>query len=428
MAEVFPRRLAIINNQADRLRALLAAIIPANPFYTQKFEASGAAKRFPSLERFFSGVPFTSKQELVEDQRVHSPYGSNLTYPLEHYSRCHQTSGTAGTPLRWLDTPESWSAMLANWEQILRVAGVTRGDRAFFAFSFGPFIGFWLGFEAAVKTGCLCLPGGGLSSVARLRAILDLGATVVCGTPTYALHLAQVAATEGIDLGASQVRRLIVAGEPGGSLPATRQQLESLWPGARVFDHHGMTEVGPVTYECPARPGVLHVLEGSFIPEVIDPTTGAAVASGERGELVLTTLVRTGSPLLRYRTGDLVKTAVPTMCECGRSELALEGGILGRTDDMVVIRGVNVYPAAVDEVVRACGGVAEYQVEVTTAGSLAELSLQFEPAPDCADVPGLVKKLRASFEAAFSLRVPVRAVAAGTLPRFELKAKRWKLS
>ena len=185
MAEVFPRRLAIINNQADRLRALLAAIVPANPFYTRKFEASGAAKRFPNLERFSSGVPFTFKQELVEDQRVHSPYGSNLTYPLENYSRCHQTSGTAGTPLRWLDTPESWTAMLANWEQILRVAGVTRGDRVFFAFSFGPFIGFWLGFEAAVKIGCLCLPGGGLSSVGRLRAILDLGATVVCGTPTY---------------------------------------------------------------------------------------------------------------------------------------------------------------------------------------------------------------------------------------------------
>ena len=133
-----------------------------------------------------------------------------------------------------------------------------------------------------------------------------------------------------------------------------------------------MTEVGPVTYECPARPGVLHVLENSFIAEVIDPTTGAAVASGERGELVLTTLLRMGSPLLRYRTGDLVKPALLTVCECGRSELALEGGILGRTDDMVVIGGVNVYPAAVDEVVRTCGGVAEYQVEVTTAGALAE--------------------------------------------------------
>jgi phenylacetate-CoA ligase len=152
------------------------------------------------------------------------------------------------------------------------------------------------------------------------------------------------------------------------------------------------------------------------------------VPSGERGELVLTTLFRTGSPLLRYRTGDLVKTALDTVCECGRSELALEGGILGRTDDMVVIRGVNVYPGAVDEVIRVCGGIAEYQVEVNTAGSLAELTLQIEPTPDGADVSGLVKKLQASLEAAFSLRVPVTAVAPGTLPRFELKAKRWKRS
>jgi phenylacetate-CoA ligase len=315
--------------------------------------------------------------------------------------------------------------MLDGWEQVLRVAGVTRADRIFFAFSFGPFIGFWLAFEAALRLGCLCLPGGGLSSAARLRLILDQGATVLCCTPTYAMRLREVAAEGKMDFAASQVQRIIVAGEPGGSIPATRAFIEGLWPGARVFDHHGMTEAGPVTFECPAQPGVLHVMENAYLAEVIDPVAGKGVQAGQSGELVLTTLGRTGSPLLRYRTGDLVKTSRDTVCVCGRSELALEGGILGRTDDMVIVRGVNIYPSAVEEIIRACGGVAEYQAEVSAVNALAEVKVQVEPNAGCADGEGLVRKLEEAFYAAFALRMPVTLAAPGTLPRFELKARRW---
>src|SRR5947207_7929412 len=174
-------------------------------------------------------------------------------------------------PLRWLDTAESWNGMLGSWEQVLRVAGVARADRILFAFSFGPFIGFWLAFESAARLGCLCVPGGGLGSVARLAAILENQITVLCCTPTYALRLAETAAREKIALDHSRVRKLIVAGEPGGSIPAVRTRLEELWPGARVFDHHGMTETGPVTYQCPARAGMLHVIESAYYAEVIQP-------------------------------------------------------------------------------------------------------------------------------------------------------------
>ncbi|PYJ08717.1 MAG: phenylacetate--CoA ligase, partial [Verrucomicrobia bacterium] len=336
------------------------------------------------------------------------------------YTRYHQTSGTTGTPLRWLDTAESWEGMVDSWTEILRVAGARPGDRVYFAFSFGPFIGFWLAFEAAARLGCLCMPGGGLSSAARLRSILDNGATVLCCTPTYALRLAEVAAEEKIPLSAGRVRTIIVAGEPGGSIPAVRARLSEQWAGARIFDHHGMTEVGPVTYECPAH------------PRILQPTSGKPVQPGQRGELVLTTLARTGSPLLRYRTGDLVKldprpsTLDPQPCQCGRFEIALEGGILGRADDMVVVRGVNVYPSAVEDIVRGCGGVAEYQVQVSQAGALTELTLQIEPGADCADVPGLVRKLERDFETALALRVPIGVVAPGTLPRFEMKGRRWR--
>jgi phenylacetate-CoA ligase len=413
--------------QIEQLGALLRILRPANPFYSSKYNAAGAPAKTAHLGDFFGRFPFTTKSELAADQLAHPPYGTNLTFPLEQYTRCHQTSGTRGVPLRWLDTAESWDWMLGSWQTVLRVAGVTPLDRLFFAFSFGPFLGFWLAFEAAQRLGCRCLAGGGMSSVGRLRAILDHGATVLCCTPTYALHLGEVARLEGIDLSTSQVRLLIVAGEPGGSIPSTRTRLESVWPGARVFDHHGMTETGPVTFECPARPQVLHVLEAAYIAEIVHPTTGDQLHPGDTGELVLTTLGRTGSPLLRYRTGDLVRAGIDSVCACGRRELALEGGILGRTDDMVVVRGVNLYPSAVEEVLRGLGDVAEYQVQVDNSSSLTQAHVTIEPLPSTPDPAGLARRAETALQVAFSLHIPVTVAPTGTLPRFEMKATRWTI-
>ncbi len=423
--EPFPKRHVIAQRQTEALQTLLRSVLPANPFYNAKFEAARSPSRVSLLGHFYERFPFTTKPELSADQLANPPYGTNLTFPLERYSRCHQTSGTSGAPLRWLDTPESWDWMLANWQTIYRAAGITGADSLFFAFSFGPFIGFWLAFEAALKLGCRCLPGGGMTTQARVRAILDHQATVLCCTPTYALHLAETALAEGIDLATSRVKTLIVAGEPGGCIPATRARLETLWPGARVQDHHGMTEVGPVTYECPVRPRVLHVMEHAYIAEIIDPVSGEHVPTGETGELVLTTLGRIGSPLIRYRTGDQVRAALDTPCECGRHELALEGGILARTDDMVCVRGVNVYPSAVEEILRAHGGVAEYQVRVSRHGALVEITLHAEPAATVPDPTALALELEKALQTALNLRIPVTLAAPGTLPRHEMKARRW---
>jgi phenylacetate-CoA ligase len=428
-AGAYPSRATIVATQLEQLRSLVAELFPANRFYTRKLEEAGITFDVASLTDFARRFPFTTKHELAEDQRAHPAYGTNLTYPLGRYSRMHQTSGTRGTPLRWLDTPESWEAMLGCWREVFHAAEVGAADRILFAFSFGPFIGFWLAFEAAARVGALCLPAGGLGSEARLRMLLDNGATVLCCTPTYALRLAEVAAAEKIDLQASCVRRIIVAGEPGGSVGAVRERIERLWPGARVFDHHGMTEVGPVTFECPVRPGVLHVLENAHFAEIVDPLTDRPVPPGETGELVLTTLARTGSPVLRYRTGDLVvaepRSLTDEPCACGRHELALRGGILGRTDDMMVVRGVNVYPSAVDALVRTQADVAEYRVWLTTDAALAELRIEIEPELGCPDVSALVRRVEKDFDNALSLRVTVTPVPPGTLPRFEMKAQRW---
>jgi len=398
----------------DAVRALLERVLPTNAFYARKYASVGCSSLPSSLDDFRTRFPLTTKAELVADQAAFPPYGSNLTFPVGAYTRCHQTSGTHGAPMRWLDTPESWSAMTEGWAEVLRQAGVGPGDRAFFPFSFGPFLGFWLAFEAAQRLGVLSVSGGGMSSVLRLRVLLEQGFTVLCCTPTYALHLAETARVEGVDLRRSRVRRIIVAGEPGGSQPTVRARIEAAWPGARVFDHHGMTETGPVTYESAELPGSLVLLESQFLAEIVDPRTLEPVPEGTRGELVLTTLQRVGSPLIRYRTGDWV---CPRRW---RGQWVFEGGILGRVDDMVVVRGVNLYPAAVEAVVRSIDAVGEYRVTVDQTGDLAAVSLEAEAAEaTCRD---LAERLHE----ALSLRIDVTAVPAGSLPRFELKARRWR--
>jgi phenylacetate-CoA ligase len=408
--------------QLEKLRILVEAL-HGNPFYSAKLRAAGVESAPATLAEFSARVPFTYKAEIAADQLRHPPFGSNLTYPLERYTRFSQTSGTTGTPLRWLDTPESWDWMLDCWARVFQAAGAGTQDRVFFPFSFGPFLGFWLAFESAARLGCLTIPGGGMRSAGRLRTILDNQVTVLCATPSYALRLAEVAGEEGIDLSRCKVRRIIVAGEPGGSIPATRSLIESRWGGAQVLDHHGMTEIGPVSYECPNRRGVLHIIEQAFFPEAIDPETLEPVEPGGIGELVLTNLGRLGSPLLRYRTGDVVRRACEGCCPCGSQEMALEGGIVGRADDMVMVRGVNLYPSAVEEVVRSSGAVAEFRVETYTERGLTEMAIHIEPAPG--HPPGLEQQIATALQTAFGLRVSVSALPPGTLPRFEGKARRW---
>ena len=399
----------------DAIRSLLGAVLPSNPFYGRKYASVGCSALPSSLEDFRTRFPLTTKAELVADQAAFPPYGSNLTFPVNAYTRCHQTSGTHGAPMRWLDTPESWSAMTDGWVEVLRQAGVGPGDRAFFPFSFGPFLGFWLAFEAAQRLGVLSVSGGGMSSALRLRVLMEQGFTVMCCTPTYALHLAETARSEGIDLRQCRVRRIIVAGEPGGSQRAVRSRIEAAWPGAQVFDHHGMTETGPVTYESAELPGSLVTLDSQFFAEIVDPQTLAPVSEGPRGELVLTTLKRVGSPLIRYRTGDWV---FPRQW---RGRWTFEGGILGRVDAMVVVRGVNLYPSAVEAVVRSLDAVGEYRVTVDQTGDLAAVSLEAEaPESVCRDLADRLHE-------ALSLRISVVSVPAGSLPRFELKARRWNV-
>ncbi|CAN5306826.1 phenylacetate--CoA ligase [soil metagenome] len=384
-----------------RLKTLLQSVRASNPFYRAKL--SDVGDRLTEL-------PFTTKAELAADQQSHPPYGTNLTEPREHYCRIHQTSGTStGQPLRWLDTPQSWDNLLYCWQISFPIMGLTRQDRIFFPFSFGPFLGFWTAFEAATRAGFFCVPGGGMTSTARLRFLLEHECTIVFATPTYALHLAELAAKEGIDLAASPVRGVVVAGEPGGSIAATRQRIEQVW-GARVFDHYGMTEIGPVAVEAVDTPRCLTLLTSEYIVEVLEPETNHEAKVGEAGELVLTTLGRTASPLIRYRTGDLVR-----LNTAGQ----LDGGILGRADDMLHVRGNNLYPAALEAIIRRYREVAEYRIVVDHTGPLPDLEIELETA-SATVADDVARAIRDEL----LFRVAVSTVSAGTLPRFEMKAKR----
>ena len=420
-------RIQIESLQLTRLRALVDELRSGNDFYRDRLKKAGIDCKIGSLCEFTAKMPFTTKMDLVWDREEFPPYGSNLSYPLERYSRFCQSSGTTRGPLPTLDTSESWSAMLDCWDRVFEGAGVARGDKIFFAFSFGPFLGFWTAFESATRRGNLSIPGGGLSSKARLQAMVAHEVDVLCCTPTYAMRLGELFSSHSQDeTAAFRLKKIIVAGEPGGSLPAVRERLSKLWKGARVFDHHGMTEVGPVTYEHSEKACHLCVIEEAYLAEIIDRETHLEVAPGQRGELVLTTLTRTASPLLRYRTGDLVEKAYFQPTGAREPVLSLDGGILGRVDEMVVIRGVNVYPTAVEKIIRGFPEVVEFQVIQTTHQSMEELEVTIEAEERAkADLSDLAERVARELADAFTLRIPVHLVETGTLPRFEFKSKRW---
>ena len=398
---------------AERFAAVFAEARSRNPFYRGKY--AGPVESWAEYKK----LPFTTKNELALDQQQNPPYGTNRCDNSPAIVRLHQTSGTSsGRPLRCADTASSWNWVSHCWSLgLTECVGLTSEDRAYFPFSFGPFLGFWAAFDAVTQLGLFTIPGGGLSSTGRLKQILEHGITVVFATPTYALHLAEVAEAERLDLRHSSVTALVLAGEPGGSIPSTRARIESAW-GARVFDHYGLSEVGPVAFETRATPNRQRVLESEFLVEVFEPNETAETSPGEIGELVLTNFGRPHAPAIRYRTGDLVRAE-----RNANGELELVGGIIGRADDMIHVRGNNLYPSAIEAVVRKFPGVAEFRLVVDRSGPLADLALEIEPTPD-ADGPQLAKSVARAIRDELLFRAEVTPVPPGTLPRFELKARR----
>lgn len=419
----FESREALESRQMTLLRAGLEAASVTNPFLKAKLASAGVVPKKLRTVADLRSLPFTTKEELVGDQAAAPPFGSNLSFSLERYSRLHQTSGTTGRKLTWLDTPESWSWFMERWDEIFAAAELTPSDRLFFPFSFGPFLAFWAAFDAATRAGRFTIAAGGMTSVARLRLLEETGATVLLATPTYARRLLDVAAAEKIDLAASPLRRIILAGEPGASIPSVRARLESGF-GARVLDHYGMTEIGPVAAEFASWPNRLYVFEDQFIAEAINPVDGSPATEGAIGELVVTNLGRWGSPLVRYRTGDLVRLLLadhPT----GRPFRFLEGGVLGRSDDMFWIKGNNVHPATLEGIISAHHDVAEFALELDESGPAPRLLVRLEPTARAAGDLKLADRVSRDIQDRCYFRPEVELVPPGSLPRPELKSRRF---
>jgi phenylacetate-CoA ligase len=315
---------------------------------------------------------------------------------------------------------------MKQWAHVYAGAGVKRGDQVFIAFSFGPFVGFWSAFEAAHAIGCMAITGGGQTSEQRLALMRETRPTVLVCTPTYALRLAEVARQLGIDTRKLGVRVTIHAGEPGAGIPATRACLQELW-SAKAYDHCGMTEMGAYGFECKHQLG-LHVNETDFVLELIDPDTCRPVADGNRGEVVLTNLGRVGSPVIRYRTGDLAE-AVSSRCRCRRVFTLLRGGLLGRTDDMITIRGINVFPSAIENILRRFPEIVEFQGEIVEQKQMRELLLRLETdGLPRESQSALGEKIGTAIRAGLSLRPMIQFALPGSLPRPEMKSRRFRVA
>ncbi len=409
---------ALSPSQLQRFQQLLGQLLTSNAFYKEKLGNAGitSPEEIRTLDDY-RRLPFTEKHELSRDQERNPPYGSNLSYPVERYVRVHQTSGTTGNPLKVLDTEQSWDWWANCWAEVYRAAGVTSTDRIIFGFSFGPFIGFWSAFSGANKIGALAIPGGGMSSRQRAKAIMEHKATVLVCTPTYALHLAEVARENGLDPASSSIRATIQAGEPGASLPAVKRKIEQAW-GARCFDHAGASEVGAWGFESQLSEG-MHLNEAEFIFEVLDPV---GREPSDEGELIITNLGRVGMPVIRYRTGDRVKLKTLTATD-GSEHRVLDGGIIGRADDLLVVRGINVFPSAVENIVRQFPDVGEFAVDIYRKNEMDEIEIRLEMKN--AEPEDLAATVVQELYDRLSLRVTARPVPFGSLPLFDLKARRF---
>lgn len=404
-------RGAFSRTQGEQLISFVETVREKNSFYNSRLSDTGA---IADLKQF-ANIPLLTKPELVGEDG----YAANLSFPREQYSRFHRTSGTTGRPLAVLDTKEDWQWWMEAWQHVLDSASMTESDRVLMAFSFGPFVGFWSAFDAAVERGALVMPTGAMNTEARLDLVLSSRATIVFCTPSYALHMAQVAEQKSIDLAGSAVRKIIVAGEPGGSVAEIRNRIESKW-NAAVVDHAGATEVGPWGFADESGAG-LFVNESQFYPEFLDVETNELLESntpatqGVVCQLVLTSIGRLGCPVLRYVTGDLVR---PTW-KPDSAFVFLDGGVLGRSDDMMIIRGVNVFPTAVEKILRGFDEVDEFQLIAWRNGQMDQLKVRVE------DRMNQPQRIADEIQLRLGLRVDVEVVEAGSLPRFEMKGKRF---
>jgi len=399
-------------------------------FHRQLYEKAGMEPGDIKTMDDIARVPKVEKSMMRDIQKKHPyPYGDMLCVPLEDVTEFHQTSGTTGQPVYQPDTWQDWEWWAESWAYILYAQGYRRSDRIFIPFGYNVFIAFWTAHYGAEKLGCEVVPGGVLNTEARILKMRELRATALMATPTYVLGMADTARKKlGIDPAKDlNIQRITCAGEPGASIPATKKRMEEAW-GAKVYDHIGATEIGAWSYECREQPGGLHVNEGLFLVQIEDIETGEIIETpGKPGKMVITAFDRIAQPCIRFDSKDIIVWH-QDRCTCGRTFRMIKGGVIGRADDITKVKGVLLAPTAIEEVVRGIPELGdEYEVIVEKKGDMDDISLKVELQPGTeSGKDRILAILNDQLRVKTNLRYNISFHAYGSLPRYEVKAKRFK--
>jgi phenylacetate-CoA ligase len=427
--EALPRE-KIQSLQLRKFKAILDWAYNNSPFYHRLYKNAGLEpgdiKTFEDIQK----VPKIEKDMMREVQQHEPfPYGDMLSVPLERVTTFRQTSGTTGTPVYQACTWQDWEWWSESWCYILYAQGYRDTDRVFIPFGYNIFVAFWAGHYGAEKIGCEVVPGGVLDTQARILKIQELRCTALMATPTYVLGMADTARNKlNIDSARDlAIEKITVAGEPGGTIPTTKRRMEEAW-GAKVYDHIGITEVGSWSYECTQQPGGQHVNEALFLVEIEDMETGEIISEpGREGKMIITALDRLGKPAIRFDSKDVIRWANHS-CDCGRTFRLIDGGVIGRADDITKVKGVLLAPTAIEEVVRSLPELAdEYEVVVGKKGDVDTILLKIEFLPGKeTHQEAILSRLKDQLRMKTSLGYQIQVFPFGSLPRYEVKAKRFK--
>jgi len=406
--------------QTERLRATVQYVYTRAPFWRAKFDAAGVR---PSDIRDIDDLPrlpFCTKDELQADQREHPPFGSYLACERTALVRFMGTSGTTGRPLRRVFSSRDWGYAL---DRMQRNSPLRSGD---IVINLGPVDGLMgptASSESSARAGALVVLAGLHDSVGKVRLIAELRPVAVSGAASYLLHLVDVARREGIDLASLGIRTVISVGEPGAAVPATHKRLTEGW-GAFVRDGYGLTELFPLGGGC-RHSSALHIASDLVITEIVDPETGQLVARGTPGEVVYTNIIGDSQPLIRYRTRDIARLAPDEPCACGFTGSRLAQAIEGRADEMIWLRGVNVFPSAIEAVVHGFEELDdEYELVVDEREGLPTLRVRVELRPGAPASSEIAERVRRALTHAIRVSSELEVLPFGTLARADARVKK----
>ena len=409
-----------------RIQLLIKHAYDNTPFYRRLYDQKGVKPEdIRTWDDYYHKIPFTDKPYYVQDQEG-KDYGV-AALPKEYFAYDFRTTGTTGVPLREVFSLFDMARLGDQYLWGLWDSGARPGDSIYFCFDFGFWIGFWGLFHGMRRYGLTCISGAGLSSQDRIKQILALRPAVVTGTPTYFLHMADVSQQMGLDLREAGVRVLVAGGEAGFNIPATRKAVVEVWGCESALDLYGIGELGLVNNECGAHPGGVHMSEDGCHSYSTDPKSGEPVGEGQVGENVITSFTHTTQPFIKYKTHDMVRRYKEFDHGCGWTWDYLEGGVLGRSDFMVVIRGVNVYPTAVENLLGQVKGLSHYhELHVSRESGMDRMlvKVEAETGVPVDTYPEFRQRTEAMYRDIMGLRLEVEVTAPGSLPRYQLKSTR----